>query len=121
MMLTASALRAIVRTTNAAGSTLKRAGCPSSRSTSGVCSTPPAAPPGWTTWATTASASPPMVLQGLETEARLTLVGRIAARQDVVGLLASRLRLVDDGKASSGDRCARGPAPALHRGIAAHG
>ena len=28
MMLTASALRAIVRTTNAAGSTLKRAGLP---------------------------------------------------------------------------------------------
>lgn len=39
-----------------------------------------------------------VVLQGLEHEARLTLIGRIAARQDIVGLLATRLRLQEDGK-----------------------
>jgi len=39
-----------------------------------------------------------MVLRGLDDEARLTLIGRIAAREDVVGLLANRLRLQEDGK-----------------------
>jgi len=37
-----------------------------------------------------------LLLRGYETEARLTLVGRIAARRDTVSLLASRLRLVED-------------------------
>jgi hypothetical protein len=39
-----------------------------------------------------------MVLQGLEDEARLTFVGRIVAREDIVGLLTNRLRLQEDGK-----------------------
>jgi hypothetical protein len=39
-----------------------------------------------------------MVLQGLEREARLTLIGRIATREDIVSLLANRLRLQEDGK-----------------------
>lgn len=39
-----------------------------------------------------------VILQGLEAEARLTPIGRIAAREDVVGLLANRLRLQEDGK-----------------------
>ena len=37
-----------------------------------------------------------ILLQGYETEARLTLLGRIAARKDTVSLLANRLRLVED-------------------------
>ncbi|MGH7332555.1 MAG: sulfotransferase, partial [Candidatus Rokuibacteriota bacterium] len=38
-----------------------------------------------------------LVLQGLEHEARLTLIGRITAREDIVGLLANRLRLQEEG------------------------
>jgi Sulfotransferase family len=99
MMLTASALRAIVRTTNAAGSTLKRAGLPLvSFDERGLLDAARRAT-GLDDLGDDGFREPlRMVLQGLETEARLTLVGRIAARQDVVGLLASRLRLVDDGK-----------------------
>jgi hypothetical protein len=37
-----------------------------------------------------------MLLDGLETEARLTLVGRIVARRDLATVLATRLRLVRD-------------------------
>jgi hypothetical protein len=37
-----------------------------------------------------------ILLQGYDTEARLTLLGRIAARRDTLSLLANRLRLVDD-------------------------
>lgn len=37
-----------------------------------------------------------LVLRSLETEAALNLVGRIAARQDIVRLLSSRLRMEDD-------------------------
>jgi hypothetical protein len=37
-----------------------------------------------------------ILLRGYEAEARLTLLGRIAARRDTVSLLANRLRLVDD-------------------------
>ena len=37
-----------------------------------------------------------ILLRGYETEARLTLLGRIAARRDTLSLLANRLRLVDD-------------------------
>ncbi|MGH7479867.1 MAG: sulfotransferase, partial [Candidatus Methylomirabilales bacterium] len=36
------------------------------------------------------------LLHALESEARLTLVGRIVARADIVGLLANRLRLEED-------------------------
>ncbi len=36
------------------------------------------------------------LLHALESEARLTLVGRIVARVDIVGLLANRLRLKED-------------------------
>src|SRR5262245_57791010 len=37
-----------------------------------------------------------LVLRGLEQEGRLTLLGRIAARADIAGLLATRLRLEAD-------------------------
>ncbi len=38
------------------------------------------------------------VVDGCEREARLTAIGRIAARSDIVSLLANRLRLVEDRK-----------------------
>ena len=37
-----------------------------------------------------------LVLEGLETEARLTLLGRVVARRDLIGLLTNRLRLTED-------------------------
>ena len=37
-----------------------------------------------------------MLLRGLETEARLTLIGRLTAQRDTVGLLVNRLRLQHD-------------------------
>ena len=39
-----------------------------------------------------------LILGGLQTEARLTLLGRLAARQDLLGLLTTRLRLAEDRK-----------------------
>ena len=39
-----------------------------------------------------------LLLRALASEARLTLVGRIAARADIVGLLVNRLRLEEDRK-----------------------
>jgi hypothetical protein len=43
-----------------------------------------------------------LVLHGLETEARLSPIGRVVARRDVVGLLANRLRLAEDRKRHPG-------------------
>src|SRR5262245_13978232 len=37
-----------------------------------------------------------VLLRDLDTESRLTFLGRIVARHDIVGLLANRLRLEDD-------------------------
>jgi hypothetical protein len=39
-----------------------------------------------------------LVLRGLDTEARLTLLGRVVARRDLLGLLTNRLRLTADRK-----------------------
>ena len=39
-----------------------------------------------------------LVLEGLESEARLTLLGRIVAQRDLLGLLVNRLRLTEDRK-----------------------
>ena len=39
-----------------------------------------------------------LILRGLETEARLTLLGRVVARRDLLGLLTTRLRLAADRK-----------------------
>ena len=38
------------------------------------------------------------VVRSLDGEARLNLIGRIAARQDLLRLLSNRLRMIDDGK-----------------------
>jgi len=43
-----------------------------------------------------------LVLEGLETEARLTPLGRLVARRDLLGLLTNRLRLAEDRKRHPG-------------------
>jgi hypothetical protein len=43
-----------------------------------------------------------LILRGLETEARLTLLGRLVARRDLLGLLVNRLRLAEDRKRHPG-------------------
>ena len=43
-----------------------------------------------------------LLLYAYETEARLTLLGRIAARADTISLLANRLRLVEDRRRHPG-------------------
>jgi len=43
-----------------------------------------------------------ILLRGYETEARLTFLGRLAARRDTLSLLTNRLRLVDDRKRHPG-------------------
>src|SRR5215510_6375021 len=43
-----------------------------------------------------------LVLEGLETEARLTLLGRLVARRDLLGLLTNRLRLTEDRRRHPG-------------------
>jgi hypothetical protein len=43
-----------------------------------------------------------LVLHCLETEARLTLIGRLVARHDLLGLLTNRLRLAEDRKRHPG-------------------
>lgn len=99
MMRTASVLRAIVRSTNAAGSMLSRAGLPLVSLDEGSLLDAARRATGLDDLGGDGFREPlRMVLQGLEAEARLTLVGRIAARQDVIGLLANRLRLEEDSK-----------------------
>ncbi len=99
MTLTASALRAIVRTTNGTGSMLRRAGLPLVSFDERSLLDAARRATGLDDLGDDGFREPlQMVLDGLETEARLTLVGRIAARQDVIGLLANRLRLEADGK-----------------------
>jgi hypothetical protein len=97
MTLTARAMRTMVRATNAGGAMLRRGGLSfvsldeqglldAARRATGLDDTGDDA------------FRVPLreVLRGLETEARLTLVGRIAARQDVLGQLGNRLRLEAD-------------------------
>jgi Sulfotransferase family len=43
-----------------------------------------------------------LVLHALQTEARLTLLGRLVARHDLLGLLTNRLRLTEDRKRHPG-------------------
>ena len=99
MMPTASVLRTIVRSTNAAGSMLRRAGLPLVSLDEESLLDAARRATGLDDLGGDGFREPfRMVLQGLEAEARLTLVGRIAARQDLIGLLANRLRLEEDGK-----------------------
>jgi hypothetical protein len=57
------------------------------------------------------------LLSCLETEAELTLVGRIAANRDVVGLLTNRLRLEEDRKRHPGIAAERIVAPIFIVGL----
>ncbi len=60
-----------------------------------------------------------LLLSCLETEADLTLVGRIAASRDIIGLLINRLRLAGGSQAAPGDRGRAHRRAHLHRGPAA--
>lgn len=97
MMLSASALRALVRSTNAAGAMLQRVGLsPVSLDEQGLLDAACRAT-GVVNLGDESFREPLReVLRGLESEARLTLLGRIAARGDVLGQLANRLRLEAD-------------------------
>src|SRR5262249_11618479 len=97
MMLTSKALRAMVRSTNAAGALLGRTGIsPVSLDEETLLAAARRAT-GLGDLGDESFREPlRLVLQGLEREARLTLVGRLAARGDVVGLLSTRLRLEAD-------------------------
>jgi Sulfotransferase family len=97
MMLTPKALRAVVRSTNAAGALLERTGlCPVSLDEGGLLAAARRATGLSDLGDESFREALRMVLQGLEREARLTFVGRIAARGDVLSLLTTRLRLEDD-------------------------
>ena len=99
MMLSASALRTMVRSTNAAGVMLKRAGVSLVSLDERSLLDAARRSTGHDDVGDDGFREPfREVLRGLETEARLTLVGRIAARQDVLGQLANRLRLEADGR-----------------------
>ena len=97
MMLTPKALRAVVRSTNPAGALLERTGIsPVSLDEEALLAAARRAT-GLTDMGDESFREPlRLVLQGLEREARLTLVGRLAARGDVVGLLGTRLCLEAD-------------------------
>jgi hypothetical protein len=58
-----------------------------------------------------------LLLSCLETEADLTLVGRIAASRDVIGLLINRLRLEEDRKQNPGIAAERIAAPIFIVGL----
>src|SRR5262245_45445097 len=57
------------------------------------------------------------LLDALESEGDLTLLGRIAAHRDLVGLLINRLRLVDDRKQNPGIAAERIVAPIFIVGL----
>ncbi len=99
MMLSSSALRTLVRSTNAAGAMLQRAGLsPVSLDEQGLLAAARRAT-GLDDLGDESFREPfREVLRGLESEARLTLVGRIAARQDLLGQLGNRLRLEADSR-----------------------
>jgi hypothetical protein len=97
MILSPAALRAVVTMTNSVGSVLERARLPlvSFEEESVLAAARRAA--GVDDFGDESFREPLReVLRGLEREARLTLVGRIAARQDVIGLLVTRLRMRQD-------------------------
>jgi hypothetical protein len=58
-----------------------------------------------------------LVLHGLETEARLTPLGRVVARRDLLGLLTNRLRLADDRRRHPGITEARVARPLFIVGL----
>ena len=57
------------------------------------------------------------LLEALESEGDLTLLGRIAAHRDVLGLLSNRLRLVEDRKRNPGIAAERIVAPMFIVGL----
>ena len=97
MALTQTALRAAIRATNRMGSVLSRAGLPTIALDGQRLLDAARRATRLEDFGDDAFREPlRLLLRGLETEARLTLLGRIVARQDMVGLLVNRLRLQDD-------------------------
>ena len=84
------------------------------------CSTPRAAPPGWKTSATKASASRCACCSAGSRRSRSHAARPLVARHDMVGLLANRLRLQEDQQAQSRHWRRTHRAAALHRGTSAH-
>jgi hypothetical protein len=99
MLLTRTAVRAAIRATNTMGSVLNRAGVPTIALDEQLLLDAARRATRLDDFGEDNFREPlRMLLHGLETEARLTLLGRIVARQDMLGLLVNRLRLQDDWK-----------------------
>ena len=118
------ARRATVRTARPQQAAARRcasSACRSCGSTPIRCSRPLAAAPASPTSATTAFAIRfERLVTSLETEAQLTILGRMIARRDLLRLLESRLRHVDLRKQHREIECGAHRAAALHSRHAAH-
>jgi hypothetical protein len=99
MTATASAVRAAIGTANAAGRALRRFGLePVSLEERSLLEAACRAT-GLDDFGGEEFREPlRLILEGLEAEARLTLLGRVVARQDLIGLLTTRLQLTADRK-----------------------
>ena len=97
MLMTQSAVRAAIRATNTLGSVLSRAGLPTIGLEEQSVLDAARRATRLEDFGDDRFREPLRVLlRGLETESRLTFLGRIVARHDMVGLLENRLRLQDD-------------------------
>ena len=97
MSMTQGAMRAAIRATNAVGSMLSRAGLSTvSLEEQSVLDAARRAARLEDFGGDGFREPLRILLRGLETESRLTCLGRIVARHDMVGLLVNRLRLQDD-------------------------
>jgi Sulfotransferase family len=103
MSLTASTARAVIRAANAAGRGLRRLGVePVSLEEHSLLETA-CRETGLEDFGGDEFREPlRVVLHGLQTEARLTLLGRLVARHDLLGMLTNRLRLAEDRKRHPG-------------------
>lgn len=103
MNIAASAVRLAIQGVNAGGRALARVGCRPVRLDSADVLDAARREAGLEDLGEDSFRDPlQRVLAGCEAEARLTAIGRIAARRDVVSLLANRLRLVEDRKRHPG-------------------
>jgi hypothetical protein len=99
MTVTASAVRAVIGTANAAGRALRRVGIKPISLDERSLLEAACRETGLDDFGGEEFREPlRRILSGLETEARLTLLGRVVARRDLIGLLTTRLRLAADRK-----------------------
>ena len=103
MSLTTSTVRAVIRAVNTAGRGLRRVGVePVNLEERSLLETACRAT-GLDDFGGDEFRTPlGLILEGLETEARLTPLGRLVARHDLLGLLTNRLRLAEDRKRHPG-------------------